>query len=43
MINAVCWKDRNGQMRDDASADSGVPGDALLYESRLNEDNVFFV
>ena len=35
--NAICWIDRHGPIRDDASVDCMVPVDSLLYESRLNE------
>ena len=35
--NAICWIDRHGPIRDDASVDCMVPVDSLLSESRLNE------
>ena len=35
--NAICWIDRHGPIRDDASVVCMVPVDSLLSESRLNE------
>ena len=35
--NAICWIDRHGPIRDDASVVCMVPVDSLLSESRLDE------